>query len=118
MSDGNNFRFDPIVFIGYIEPLGWLTDEPATHACFYYYLCSRNTYERVELNPVVYEGDADTVVHYDRLWTSIAKMYNVEVGAMAQAWELVDKQCDLLGLPKLPDSERYRHNAVQIIITH
>lgn len=117
MENDNEFRFSPPIFIGYMAPNGWLTDNPATHACFNYYLCARNTYETVELNPVVYEGDDDPVANYANVWKNIARMYNVELGAMAQCWDVVDKQCDLLHLPRLPDTERYRHNAVQIITT-
>lgn len=114
----SEFRFDPQIFVGYIEPHGYLTDNPATHACFYYYLLARRGYERVEIDPVVWEGDADPTVAYHQLWTSIARMYNVEIGAMAQCWEIVDKQCYLLGLPKLPEGDRYRHDAITIITSH
>lgn len=115
MSD-SNFRFDPPVFVGYMEPHGWLTAEPETHALFNYYLCARKTVEENWTELLAYEGEEDSGHNFKQLFTSVARMYNVAPEAMAKCWDRIDKQCDLLHLPRMPDEERYRFSS-QIIIT-
>ena len=111
-------RFQPIVFRNYLPPNGFLNDDPACHALFYYYLLAMKNYqaefEGVEL---VYEGDRDPVYNYRQLFSSIAMMYSVEPERMIKFWTNVDMQVAILGMPKLPMTNQYRFEAVPEIRT-
>ena len=105
------------IFSDYVIPRGYLDTHRESHALFYYYLCARSTYERVVLDPVVLEGDKDPEANFAQLFTSIAELYGVQPEAMAKCWDLVDSQCRLLNIPKMPDEDKYRFNRVDVITT-
>lgn len=103
-------RFDPLIFTNYIQPRGYLTNEPATHACFYYAVCARRTFEDFTEENLMYEGEKDHETNYRQLFVSIAKLYNVKPEEMEKCWGLVDKQFDAASIPRLPNEARYRFN--------
>lgn len=107
----------PPFFLGYQQPHGHLDSTREAHGLWNYYLCARNAYETHNLDAIVLEGEKDPEVNFKQLFTSIAQMYGVEPNSMAKCWGMVDMQCVVLGLPKLPDEERYRFDRQSIIIT-
>lgn len=111
MMDHNQF------FTQYNMPIGFLVKDSACHALFRYYLMARQTYETHVLDPIVYEGEKDPEYNFKQLFSSVAKMYGVEPEHMTKYWINVDMQCDLLGLPLMPDEEKYRFDRVQEIKT-
>lgn len=116
IEQNKNAPVSVALFTEYLIPNGHLTTQPECHALFYYYLNARRTYEeKVKDSPIVYEDDPDPTYNFRQLFTSIATLYNVEPEQMANCWEDVDKQCLLLGLPLMPDEEKYRFNAKLII---
>lgn len=111
------------VFTGYMKPLGWLLAEHedqylACHALFRYYLSARQIYETESDNLLAYEGEQDSSISYAGLFKGIANWYDVEYEIMAKFWPNVDMQCSLLGLPKMPEGDRYRFNQVVEIKTN
>lgn len=100
---------EPFLFAHLMQPYGGLNQHRETHALFYYYMLAQKNFEEQQ-NMIVYEGDADPVFDYYRLFVSIAAMYNVEPEAMAKCWKEVDYTCAAQGLPKLKDERRYRHD--------
>lgn len=97
-------------FDDYTTPEGFLAGHPACHALFYYNAVAHGTYERTVVDPMYLEGQLDEQPVYDRLFASIAIMYNVEPETMVQFWPDVAMQCSLLQMPVMPDEDRYRHN--------
>lgn len=114
----NGLPINVVLFPDFITPYGMLNSDRASHALFYYYICAMKTYEtNIANDPLVYEGHADPTQNFHQLFTSIATMYNVSPDQMANYWDLVDAQCDLMEFPRIPDEERYRHNrAIKISI--
>ena len=108
-------RFNPPFFTAYLQPLGFLTEDYATHALWNYYLCARRAYEIHELDPLKLEGEWEVHPRYLQIFTSIARMYEVKPEEMAKCWDLIDAQCNSLKLPKLPNEERYRFNRIAVI---
>lgn len=105
------------VFPEYMTPNGYLDASPETHALFFYYLNARRVYETYILDaPIVYEGDPDPEYNLEQLFNSTAMLYDVRPENMANAWIQVDKQCDLLKIPKLPNEVKYRFNYTHNII--
>jgi len=106
------------IFEQYIIPLGLLTPNPIEHALFYYYLNARRTYEEhVVDKPIVYEDEADPEYNFQGLFTSIAALYNVKPEEMIMAWSVIDRQCEALNLPLLPDEYQYRFaNQTKILL--
>lgn len=103
-------KFDALIFSAYIQPNGWLDWQPESHALWYYYTRARAAYERIVLDPIVLVGEKDPQANFKQLFTSVARIYGVEPEAMAKCWDLVDAQCDVLNLPRMPDGEKYRFN--------
>ncbi len=99
------------LFPQYIIPDGGLTNERESHALFYYYILATQAKE-IEETSIVYEGDKDPEAHYRQLFTSVAKLYNVQPDNMANAWASVDVTCEMHKLPKLPNNVKYRHRGV------
>lgn len=106
-----SINFEPVVYVHLIVPYGALSQERASHALWYYYLCARQTYETHVKDVIVLEGDDDPAYNFRALIESVAKMYGVEVGNMVQAWPEIDYQCMISELPKLPNEERFRFNS-------
>ena len=97
------------IFEQYIMPYGLFTPDPVEHALFYYYLNARYTYEKYILNtPIIMEDEIDPSYNFHGLFTSVAALYGVEPEKMVNAWTVIDKQCDILKTPKLPNEYRYR----------
>ncbi len=109
--------FTPPTFVPYEQPNGWLIREQACHALWYYYVVAHNNYREHILDPLVLEGDPDTVPNFRQLFTSIATMYGVQPEQMIKFWRNIDMQCVSLELPKLPDKDEYRFNKAPEIRT-
>jgi len=106
------------LFPGFMQPNGYLLPDRACHGLFYYYLCAQRVYEQnVEVERVIYEGDLDPVLKFRDLFTSLSALYGVSANKMSKYWDVVDKQCDLMGFPRLPDEEQYRFDS-KIILLH
>lgn len=105
-----NIKFTMPIFQQYLAPEGFLVRDKACHALFYYYLIAHNTYETHIKDVIVYEGDPDPQYNFKQMFSSAAACYGVQPEQMVQFWRNVDMQCDLLGLPILPDEERFRFN--------
>lgn len=101
----------------YEAPKGYLTEHPACHALFYYYLIARRAFEENEEDPIVLEGDADPVNDYQQIFTSVATSYGVSPENMVKYWDNIDNQCRLLGLPLMGQSEKLRMNSIPEIKT-
>lgn len=98
-----------IIFEDYMLPNGFLTTAPEEHALFFYYINARRTYEELILNkPIIYDGQSDQEYNFEQLFQSIALLYNCKPENLVKAWPVIDKQCDLIGLPKMPDEYQYR----------
>jgi len=110
------FQPRPLMFINMVAPEGFLDNYMETHALWYYYLCARQAWEQVTKDPMAYEGQLDSGVNYKQLFNSVARLYQVSPEHMVNCWQQIDKQCDLLRLPRLPDEERYRFCVPQSII--
>lgn len=108
--------FDMPVFPEYEAPNGFLDNYLESHALWYYYLLARNTWERQVDKPIVLEGEKDPEPNFHQLLQSIAHVYGIKLEGMVKCWPQIDKQCELLGLPKLPDEERYRFNRPIIVL--
>lgn len=118
VKDGDKtFVFSIPVFAAYTEPLGALSADKACHALWYYYLSARHVWETHIADPIVLEGDKDPEYNFKQMFTSIATWYGVTPETMKNFWDRIDKQCDRLGLPKLPDEDRYRFNLTPEIRT-
>lgn len=109
---------NPPFFTGYIQPNGYLDASREAHGLWNYYLCARNTYETHVIDAVVFEGEADATTNFKQLFMSVAQMYGVQPEAMAKCWNMVDRQCEYLELPQLPNEERYRFDRTIIIVRH
>ncbi len=114
------FKYEPPIWPHLCIPNGHLDDSVEAQALWYYYLCARQTFEAHEADFQLI-GDVDTsdmpvTTNYLQLFTSIAMIYSVEPAAMAKCWDMIDSQCWLTGLPKLPTDDKYRHNKIPEII--
>lgn len=107
-----NQTVDLLFFEDYlIDNGGYLTWDIECHALFWYYLNARLTYEKFcKEEQIVYEGEQESNTNFPQLWKSIAQQYNIDPYKMCNYWDLVDRQCVLLGLPLLPDLDKYRFN--------
>ena len=109
---------NPPFFTNYIQPNGYLDTSREAHGLWNYYICARNAYEtHVHETAILFEGEKNPVTNFRQLFTSMAEMYGVQPEAMAKCWDMVDKQCEYIELPRLPDEEQYRFNRTPIIIT-
>lgn len=100
-------------FMGYTTKHGGhLPDLPEAHACWYYYVLARRQYEEIEQGfTIQYEhADRSHSVNYKQLADTICHCYGVRLFEMIRMWQYVDAQACLLGLPLLPEGERYRFN--------
>lgn len=103
-------------FEAYIPPLGYLPRDLEAHALFFYYLNARRTYEEhIKEIHLAYEGDKDSEFNFQQLFESIAFLFGVAKEKMANYWDVVDAQCGLLNLPKLPNEGKYRFNGIILV---
>ncbi len=102
--------FHPPTFQDYEQPRGWLTHDKACHALWYYYVVASNNYREHIEDPIVYEGDLDTIPDFSQLFTSIAVAYGVQPEEMIKFWSNVDMQCQMMDLSKLPMNDKFRFN--------
>lgn len=109
---------NPPFFTGYIQPRGYFDTSREVHGLWNYYLCARNTYETHVVDIITLEGEKDSSVNFRQLFTSISLMYGVQPEAMAKCWDMIDKQCEYLELPQLPNEERYRFDRSIIMMKH
>lgn len=128
MSDGinkkdtrtdNPFANQPVaiqLFPELIAPNGFLSPTRESMACWYYYVLARRNWEECK-DALFIEGHDDPSFNFRQLFTSIAKIYGVEPEGMAKCWKGVDLTAFALGLPQLPDEERYRFDRVEVITT-
>ena len=106
------------IFEQYIIPFGLLTPAPEEHALFFYYVNAREIYEKHIKNTVIQmEDEADLEYSFEGMINSIAQLYGVKVDEMTKAWQVIDRQCDALNLPKLPDEYQYRFGSTPTIVT-
>lgn len=107
----------PEMYDSYNFPTGWLTNDPACHALWHYYVLARNTWESVIDNPVVYEDELDSSADFRQLFLSTATLYGVAPERMVKFWVNVDMQAWRLKLPKLADEDKFRFNKAPEIKT-
>jgi len=112
--DLEKIESEVILFLEYQIPHGALQPCAECHALFYYYLLAQRNYE-MEKDVIILDGQMDPHYHYHQLFKSIATMYGVQPENMQNFWGFVDKQCELINLPKLPDLEKYRFNRKLVI---
>jgi len=117
MTEEATIKFTMPVFNGYLVPDGFLMNDLACHALWYYYLIARGTYETHILDPIVYEGDKDPEFNFRQMFTSVATSYGVQPEVMIKFWNNIDLQCWALQLPTLPDEDKYRFNVTAEIKT-
>ena len=114
-----NVIYDPPLFVGYMQPDGFLDQHRESHALFYYNLIAHNTYEEHVRDSLKLEGELEVQPNFRAIFESLATLYGVQPEAMAKCWDMVDMQCQVLNIPTLPDEARYRFNTPDtIILTH
>lgn len=116
-SKVSHVELNPPYFPGYTQPNGWLDPCRACQGLWYYYLLARKAYEEHILNPIVLEGDEDPKHDFRQLWSSVAKLYQVQPEEMVHFWSNVDLQCTTLKMPKMPGGDQYRFDAVPEVRT-
>lgn len=105
------FRFTAPVFDAYNIPNGFLVRDMACHGLFYYAITARRAFEEnVQGWGLQYEGNLSNTTNFRALFESIAFLYGVSPANMVKFWKEVDMQFHVLGIPSLPDEDRYRHN--------
>jgi len=104
----DKLKFNVPFYTAYIIPYGFLDSSRESHALWNYYTMARASWERHILDPCVLEGDKDAEPDFQQLFTSVARMYEVQPEAMGKCWDLIDAQCDALELPRMPNEDRYR----------
>ncbi len=103
-----NIIFDPPLFLGYMQPNGYLDQHRESHGLFYYNLIARNAYEKHISDSLKVEGELEVSPNFRNIFKSVATLYGVQPEAMAKCWDMVDAQCRILKIPALPNEERYR----------
>lgn len=107
------FSIELTIFEDFIHPKGHLDWAMESHALMFYYLNARRTYEIYEIgDPIVYEGKDDPRCNYHQSFESIASLYGVDPNKMNNHWPMIDAQCDLMGLPRLPEETKYRYSSI------
>lgn len=113
-----NIVFDPPLFLGYMQPYGFLDQHRESHGLFYYNLIAHYTYEMHVRDSLKLEDEPEEQPDFRNIFESVATLYGVTPEAMAKCWDMVDMQCQVLEIPTMPDEERYRFNRVDVIRTH
>lgn len=108
MSDYSIMNFVVPRFDNFNMPEGWLTDEPACHALFYYAtLCAQH--EQAVRDNQTYEDELSAEgrgFDYSSLMKSIGQAYGAEPEKMVKFWHNVDMQFDKMGGRRLPAKYR------------
>ncbi len=112
-----SITLSPPIFYQYIVPNGYLTPEIEVHALWYYYLCANKAMRQAENDFRLESQDMPMEINYRQIFTSIAHMYNVDTEKMNNCWPQIDKQCELLNLPKLPHGGDRRNDKLIILIS-
>lgn len=116
LPDGTRIYTTVPLFPEYTAPYGFLEHDIECHALFYYAVIARHNYEMYVLdNAIEYEGSPTIISDFRRLFESTACHYGVSAETMAKHWPCINMQFMALGLPQLPDEERYRFNTPLII---
>lgn len=101
--------FEPIRFPRLNMPEGWLHDNAACHALWYYAtLTKKNMAER--FSTIQYEDEErEAGFHRDQrqLFTSVATLYGVSPEQMTKFWTNVDMQMRMMGGEPLPAGVRF-----------
>ena len=105
------FKLEIPLFPDYIIPNGGLTNERESHALFYYYILATQMREQ-ELHGIVYEGDKDPEYNYRQVFLSVARMYSLRPENMVNAWPSVDVTCEMHGMTRLPQEQKYRQRGL------
>ena len=106
--------FNPPTFSNQTYPRGWLNEDMACQALWYYYIHARKAYEE-SVETIVLEGTVQREPHFRQLYTTTATLYGVSPERMQKFWANVDKECERLELPSLPMG--YRMDGVQEVRT-
>lgn len=109
--NGRKVRFQPPLFVDYVIPNGFLTQDIACHALFYYNQVAMNALNRVK-HGVELEGETTLTPDFQQLFSSIARIYGLRGEHLIPFWPAVDMQCVALNLPALPKEGRYRFDDV------
>ncbi len=112
-----NITFTPTYFNSYLPPNGYLNEDNACHALFYYYLIAYKTLIETEIDPIIYEDELWPETNFKQQFTSTAIAYGVAPERMVYFWRNVDMQCDVLGMPRMPATNRLRFDKVAEIKT-
>lgn len=111
----NAITFTPHIYKAYIQPKGFLTEDMACHALFYYSIIATGAWDRVN-TALVMEGDPDPKPNYHQLFISISTIYGVDPNDMENYWWLIDRQCAKLKISKAPNEVRHGGKARIIIV--
>jgi len=98
-------KLTPFIFVSLlIRQGGCLPNEPAAHACWYYYMLAEKTREALGEstdNQIVYEGEQWMDTHYEQQRRSVCILYGLaHIGEIEPFWPYVRKQAERLSLPK------------------
>lgn len=99
--------FTPLYFSGYEMPNGWLNKSAQCHACFYYSLVGKSTYDELIRDPLVLVGEKDPTVDLWILFKNIAKLYDVIPEEMGRQWSAVRMQWQTLEINILPEKYQF-----------
>jgi len=103
--------FTPMIFKDYLPPQGFLPQDPAAHACFYFYMLAEKARETVGESTEdqrILEGEQWMTKQYNNQRRAVTMLYDLEnLGAIDAFWPAVKLQAKLLGLPE-PKQEYMR----------
>lgn len=119
LPSGREYTAHIPLFIGYQEPDGFLPPLPEAHALFMYNLLAYDAYHRFTVNQIEYE-DADPAhePNYLSLLNQVCWWYMCEPEKVWKHWSSVQRQCEHINCPLLPDEERYRFNRTPEVVLH
>ena len=104
-----NVFFHPTRFPTLNIPRGWLVDNAACHALWYYATLTKKNIEH-RLKDIQYEDEErERGFHADqfKLFKSVADMYGVAPEQMLKFWRNIDMQILMMGGDKLPSGVRF-----------
>lgn len=98
-------QFTPIVFPDHTDPVGQLSADFRSQACWYFYLHAQKMKEKVaggdtEQQFGLLDGELWMDTHYVQLAQTVALMYGLaSPDEFAKAWDEVRKEAQVSGLP-------------------
>jgi hypothetical protein len=104
-------RYDPPAFTGHTQPHGALAPHPACQALWYYYLLAKKQLE-LSKETIILEGTTHYPPVYKDLFNSVRLMYNVKPEQMIKFWKHIDRQCEIMDFPSLPQNDSIRFDKV------